>query len=189
DGLSELKPFLTILECVLVGAHGASRRLPANHEARHLQNASRVAERLVFLQPVRFRYSAVLHRDQSVLDHFERNLVLNFLDFEARCGLVLDDERFDLVVRYVTRPNNRNVAPGSVSDPFLLTIEDPGFAIPLGSGQHSARSSGSNQWFRQAEAADLFPASHRRGPFLFFFFLPAPGDRTPPQTSVAAQES
>src|SRR6202142_981039 len=138
DGLPELEAFLTVLECVLVGAHGASRRLPANHEARHLQNAGGVAERLVLPQTVRFRYSAVFHRDQPVLKHFESDLVLDLLYFEARRGLVFHDERFDLVVRQVARPDNGNVAPRSVADPLFLTIEDPGVSIALGSRQHSA---------------------------------------------------
>src|SRR5260370_1965540 len=141
DGLSELKAFLTILECVLVGAHGASSRLPANHEARPLQNAGGVAERLILLQTVRFRYSAVFHRDQAVLDYFEGDFVLDLLYFEARRGLVFHDERLYLVVRYVASPDNRNVAPRSVADPFLLTIDDPGVSIPLRSRQHSAGGS------------------------------------------------
>src|SRR6266446_6489594 len=141
DGLSELKAFLTILERVLVGAHGASSRFPANHEARHLQNAGGIAERLILLQTVRFRYSAVFHRDQPVLDYFEGDFVLDLLYFEASRGLVFHDERFDLVVRYVASPDNGNVAPRSVADPFLLTIDDPGVSIPLGSRQHSARGS------------------------------------------------
>src|SRR6266478_2468745 len=76
DRLTELQAFLTILERVLVGAHRASSRLPPDHEARHLQNAGGVTERLIFLQPVLLRYPAVLHGDEAVLDHFERNLVL-----------------------------------------------------------------------------------------------------------------
>src|SRR5882724_9682752 len=119
DGLSELKAFLAILECVLIGAHGASSRLPANHEARHLQSAGGVTERLIILQTVRFRYSAVFHRDQAVLYHFEGDFVLDFFYFEARSGLVLHDECFDLVVRYVASPDNRNVAPRSVADPLF----------------------------------------------------------------------
>src|SRR6266446_1650032 len=141
DGLSELKAFLTILERVLVGAHGASSRFPANHEARHLQNAGGIAERLILLQTVRFRYSAVFHRDQAVLDYFEGDFVLDLLHFEARRGLVFHDERFDLVVGYVASPDNGNVAPRSVADPFLLTIDDPGVSIPLRSRQHSAGGS------------------------------------------------
>src|SRR5882724_7841656 len=47
--LTELQAFLTILESILVGTHRASGRLPPDHEARHLQNAGGVAERLIFL--------------------------------------------------------------------------------------------------------------------------------------------
>src|SRR5882724_1157662 len=141
DGLSELQAFLTIFKCVLVGTHSASSRLPTNHEAGHLQNASGVAERLVLLQTVRFRYSAVFHRDQPVLDHFEGDFVLDLFYFEARRGLVFDDESFDLVVRYVASPDDGYVAPRSVADPLLLTIQNPGVSIPLGIRQHSARSS------------------------------------------------
>src|SRR5260370_40672029 len=137
DWLSKLLAFLAVFEGILVGAHGAPSRLPANHEARHLQNAGGVAERLILWQTVRFRYSAVFHRDQAVLDYFEGDFVLDLLYFEARRGLVFHDERLYLVVRYVASPDNRNVAPRSVADPFLLAIDDPAVSIPLRSRQHS----------------------------------------------------
>jgi hypothetical protein len=52
-------------------------------------------ERLIILQTARFRYPAVFHRDQAVLHHLERDLVLDFFDFKAGCGFVLNDERFN----------------------------------------------------------------------------------------------
>jgi hypothetical protein len=81
------------------------------------------------LEPVLLRYPAVIHRDQAVLNHLERDLVLNLLNAEARCSLVLDDEAFDLVVSDIARPDDRNVAPGRVTYPFLLTVDDPGIAF------------------------------------------------------------
>jgi hypothetical protein len=61
----------------------------------------------------------------------ERNLVLDLLDAETGRRLVLDDETLDLVVREIARPDDRNVAPSRVSDPPLLTIENPGVALAL----------------------------------------------------------
>jgi len=76
------------------------------------------------------RYSASSHGDVAVLHHLEAIFVLNFLDFEA--GVVLFfTMTLDLVVRYVARPDDGDVAPRSVADPLLLTIEDPGVAIAL----------------------------------------------------------
>jgi len=71
------------------------------------------------LQTVRFRYSAVFHRDQPVLDHFERNFVLDLLYFEARRGLVFHDERFDLVVRQIAGPDNRMSHQGELPIHFF----------------------------------------------------------------------
>ena len=74
-------------------------------------------------------------RDQAVLDHLERHLVLDLLDAEAGRRLVLDDEALDLVVVDVARPDDRDVAPGRVADPLLLAVEDPGVAVALGRRQ------------------------------------------------------
>src|SRR6266849_5184714 len=84
------------------------------------------------LQAVFLRNAAILHRDQAVLHDLEGDLVLDFFDFEAGRGLVLDDKRLDLVVGKVPRPDDRNVAPRRIADPFLLAIEDPGVPVTLG---------------------------------------------------------
>jgi hypothetical protein len=67
----------------------------------------------------------------TILDDLEGNLVLDLFDAEARRRLVLDDKTLDLVVGDVARPDDRNIAPGSVADPPLLAVEDPGVAVTL----------------------------------------------------------
>ena len=86
------------LSVCLVGAHLDAGRGPAHHVTGHAQHARGVAEGVAALQAVRFRHADVLQRDLAVLDHLERDLVLDLLDAEAGRGLVLDDEALDLVV-------------------------------------------------------------------------------------------
>src|SRR3954449_6195659 len=81
---------------------------------------------------IRFRHPHVLHRDLAVLDHLERDLVLDLFDAEAGRGLVLDDEALHLVVAQVARPDDRNIAPRRVADPSLLAIENPDIAFTFG---------------------------------------------------------
>ena len=131
---------------------------------------------------------AVLQRDQAVLDHLERDLVLNLLDAEARRGLVLDDEGFDLVVSDVARPDDRNVAPRRVADPFLLAVEDPGVALAFRGRHQAAGRSGTHQRLGQAETADLFEASHRRQPLLLLLFRSGKVDGAHRQAILDAEE-
>src|SRR5712692_4401844 len=137
---------------------------------------------------VLLRYPAVLHRDQAVLDHLERDLVLNLFDLEARRGLVLDDEGLDLVVSDIARPDDRNVAPRRVADPLLLTVDDPGVALSFRDCRQAAGRSGTHQRLGEAEAADLFPASHWREPLLFLLFRSAKVDGTHRQAIVDTEE-
>ena len=95
----------------------------------------------------------------AVLDHLERNLVLDFLDTEAGRGLVLDDEALDLVIPEVARPDDGDVAPRGIADPALLAIQDPGVALALGRRQQTAAGTRANQRLRQAETADLLVLS------------------------------
>src|SRR6266852_4237785 len=110
---------------MLVGAHLTPRRRPADHVAGHAQHPRGVAEGSGGLEAVLFRHAAVLHRDQAVLDHAERDLVLDLLDAEAGRRLVLDDEALDLVVGEVARPDDRKVAPRRIADPPFLPGEYP----------------------------------------------------------------
>src|SRR5215471_8157844 len=115
DRLSELQSLLCVFERVLVCAHLASRRFPSRVVPRPTQHARGVAEGLsAGREPICFRHPAVLHRDLTVLDHLERDLVLHLLDAEAGRGLVFDDEAFDLVVGHVARPDDRDIAPRRV---------------------------------------------------------------------------
>src|SRR6185436_1456705 len=124
-----------------------------------------IAERIAALQAVCFGDPHILQRDLAVLDHLERNLVLDLLDAEAGRRLVLDDEALDLVVREITRPDDGEVAPWRIADPTLLSIENPGIAFTLGRCGHTAARSRTDQRLGEAEAADLFPAGHWRQPF------------------------
>src|SRR4029077_5236155 len=169
-------------------AHLDTCRGPTHHVPRHAQHARGITERVAGLQTVRFRHPHVLEGDLAVLDHFERNLVLNLLNAEAGRGLVLDDEAFDLVVGNVTCPDDRQVAPGGIADPPLLTVEDPAVALALGGRRQAAARSGANQRLRQAETADFLEAGHWRQPLLFLLFRPVEGDRAHGQPAVHAKE-
>src|SRR5262249_51448332 len=126
--------------------------------------------------------------DQAVLNHLEGNLVLNLFDLEARCGLVFDDEGLDLVVSDIACPDDRNVAPGRVTDPLLLTVDDPGVAVAFRGCLQATGRSGTYQRLGKAEAADLFPARHWRQPLLFLLFRSAQVNGTHRQAIVHTEE-
>src|ERR1700722_11887343 len=134
DGLAELHALLRVFERGLISAHRASGGHPRHGVACHLQNLRGVAKRVAALQAVRFGYPDVLQRDVTVLDDLEGNLVLDLVDTEARRRLVLDDKTFDLVVGDIARPDDRKIAPGSVADPPLLAVKNPGIAFALRRG-------------------------------------------------------
>src|SRR6202008_4741231 len=103
---------------------------------------------------------------QAVLHDLEGDLVLDFFDLESGCGLVLDDECLDLIVGEIARPDDRDVAPRGVADPFLLAIEDPCVPVTLGRSRKAARGSRADERLGQSEAANFLPAGHRREPLL-----------------------
>src|SRR5882672_5471298 len=188
DGLSELHALLRVPDRMLVGAHLAPRRLPAHEIARHAEHPRGVAERRVGLEAVRLGHPAVVQRDLAVLDHLERDLVLNLFDAEAGRRLVLDDEALDLVVGDVARPDDRDITPRRVADPSLLAVEDPRVAFALRRRQQAATTARAHQRLGQAEAADLLHARHRRQPLLLLLFRPAEVDRAHRQPVVDAEE-
>src|SRR5204863_1643944 len=153
---SELQALLGVLESMLIGSHLASGRLPSHSIPRHAQHPRGVAERLAGLEVVLLGHPTVLHRDQPVLNHLERDLVLDLLNAEARRRLVFDDEASDLVVGEITRPDDRDVTPWSVADPLLLAVENPGIALALRRRRQAAGRSGTHQRLGQTETADLF---------------------------------
>src|SRR5438876_6776235 len=110
-------------------AHLASRRLPSYVIPCLAQYPRRVAKRLSCLEMVLFLHPNVLQRHQAVLDHLEPELVLNLLDAKARRLLVINDETFDLLIRDIPRPDNRNVTPRRIADPLLLAVQDPSVAL------------------------------------------------------------
>src|SRR5881396_659453 len=139
---SELQTLLGILKRSLVGAHRASRRHPGNCVARHLQNFRGVAERVTTLKTVFFRHAAIFQGDVAVLHDLERDFVLNLVNAEAGCRLVLDDETFNLVVGDIARPDDRDVAPRRVADPALLAVKNPSIAVALRRRQQTTRRAG-----------------------------------------------
>src|SRR5271170_4160013 len=189
DGLAELHALLRVFERGLISAHRASSGHPRHGVACHLQHLRGVAERVAALEAVRFRNPNVLQRDVAVLDDLQRNLVLDLFDTEARRRLVLDDEALDLVVGDIARPDNRDVAPGSVADPPLLAVEDPAVALALSRGQHATAYTRAHQWLGQAETADLLEARHRRKPLLLLLFRSVDINGAHRQAAVHAVES
>src|SRR6267378_4226057 len=131
DRLSELQTLLGVSERVFVGAHLAPGCFPPHEKPRHAQHFRRIAERAVLLEPILFRDAAFVEGDQAVLYYLQRNLVLNLLHAEAGSGLVLDNETFDLIIGDITRPDDRDVAPGGIPDPLLLAVDDPRIALTL----------------------------------------------------------
>src|SRR5882724_5823854 len=128
---SELKTLLGILKRSLIGAHRATRRHPGDGVARHLQNFRGVTEGVAALEAVFFRHADIFQSDVTVLHDLERDFVLNLVNAEAGCRLVLDDETFDLVVGDIARPDDRDVAPRRVADPALLAVKNPSIAVAL----------------------------------------------------------
>src|SRR6266446_803829 len=142
----------TIMHCdavmfasIFVSPHCATGGFPGNEITRHFQNPRGVAERLAGLKTVRFRDAAIFESDQSVLDDFERDLVLDLLNTESGIRLVLNDEPFDLVVGDIACPDDRHIAPGRVADPFLLTIENPRIAFAFCGGKKSTGCAGTDE--------------------------------------------
>src|SRR5271169_4742411 len=189
DGLAELHALLRVFERGLISAHRTTSGHPRHGVACHLQHLRGVAERVAALEAVRFRNPNVLQRDVTVLNDLEGNLVLDLFDTEARRRLVLDDETLDLVVGNIARPNDRDIAPGSVADPPLLAIEDPGVALSLGGGQQAAARTRPHQWLGQAETADLLEARHRRQPLLLLLLRSVDINGAHRQADVHADES
>src|SRR6266404_2424065 len=125
DRSSELETLLGILDRRLERAHRASGRHPGDGVARHLQNFRGVAKRVAALETIFFGHAAIFQGDVAVLHDLERDFVLNLVNAEAGCRLVLDDETFDLVVGDIPGPDDRDVAPRRVADPALLAVKNP----------------------------------------------------------------
>src|SRR6266480_935810 len=128
---SELQTLLGILKRSLVGAHRASRRHPGNCVAGHLQNFRGVAERVAALETIFFGHAAIFQGDVAVLHDLERDFVLNLVNAEAGCRLVLDDETFNLVVGAPAGPPDSHLAPRRIADPALLAVKKPSIAVAL----------------------------------------------------------
>src|SRR5260370_32172141 len=125
DRLAEMQSFLGVLDGCFVCAHLNAGRRPTHHVSRHPQHSCGIAERIAALQAVRFRHPYILQRDLAVLDHLEGNLVLDLLEAEGRRRLVLGDDSLHLIFRKIACPDDGEVAPWRVTDPPLLSIENP----------------------------------------------------------------
>ena len=77
---------------------------------------------------------------------------------------------------------------GAVADPSLLTVENPGVPLAFCGRRHAAARSRPDQRLGQAEAADLFPARHRRQPLLLLLLRAVEIDRAHRQAAVHAEE-
>jgi hypothetical protein len=159
DRLAKLHALGCVTECVLIGASPAADCEPRHAGSRHSQHIGGVAETVGVLQPVRFRHPAILERDQTILDHPQRHLVLDLLDREA--GIVLaDDKAFDLAGAFVACPNDINVGERGITNPLFLTIEHPGVAFAPAGRHHSAGRGRANQRLSETERTDLLKAHH-----------------------------
>src|SRR5882672_5103971 len=188
DRLAELQTLLGVFEGCLECAHLDAGRRPTHHVSRHPQHACGIAERIAALQAVRFRHPYILQRNLAVLDHLERNLVLDLLDAETGRRLVLEDEALYLVVREIACPDDGEVAPWRVTDPPLLSIENPAIAFTLGRCGQTAARSRTDQRLGEAEAADLFETRHLRQPFLLLLLGAIEIDRAHREAAVYAPE-
>jgi len=90
------------------------------------------SERLIVLQAVFFRNAAVLHRDQAVLHDLEGDLVLNFSTLKPGVVLFSTINALTWSSARSRGPDDRDVAPGRIADPFLLAVEDPCVPVTLG---------------------------------------------------------
>jgi hypothetical protein len=128
-------------------------------------------------------------RKDAVLHDSQRDLVLDLFDGKARGGFVFDDETLDLIVIDIACPDNRQVAPGRISNPPLLAVQNPRIPFTPRRRQQSAPGAGPYQRFGQSEATDFFQPCHRRQPFLFLLFRTAKIDRAHRQSAVDAIKS
>src|SRR6266404_9462014 len=131
DRSSELQTLLGILDRRLERAHRASGRHPGDGVARHLQHFRGVAKRVAALKTIFFGNAAIFQGDVAVLHDLERDLVLDLFNVKPRCGLVFNDETFDLIVGDVARPDDRDIAPRRIADPTLLAVKNPSIAVAL----------------------------------------------------------
>src|SRR5258708_3190569 len=75
---------LCVYQCILIGAHLAPDSLPCDEAACHAEYSSSVPEGSVVLQTLLLGNHAVVEGDQSVLDHAQCPLVLEFFYLETR---------------------------------------------------------------------------------------------------------
>ncbi len=106
------------------------------------------------MQAVRLGHAAIFQRHESVLHHPQRHLGLDLLDRKARISL-FDDEAFDLSGGFIAGPDDVDVGEGGISDPLLLSIEDPCVVFAAATRRHTARGRGADQRFGEAKRADL----------------------------------
>src|ERR1700760_2334588 len=99
---------------MLICPHHAADSFPGNKSPGHSQYPCRIPERSVILQPVSLRYLAVGERYQRILNDPQSHLMLNFLGFETRIGLILHYEALYLAIGDVPGPNDGKISPGGI---------------------------------------------------------------------------
>src|ERR1700722_19949202 len=114
--------------------------------------------------------------------------MLDLFDTKARRGLFLHDKALDLIVGKISRPDNRKVTPRRVTNPPLLSIENPTIPLTFGSGGHPSARARTHERFGEAEAADLLEARHRRQPFLLLLLRSVEINRTHGEAAVHSKE-
>src|SRR6266478_2172405 len=112
-------------EAVMFASIFARRSCISWNEPIGLPNFRGVAERVAALKTIFFRHAAIFQGDVAVLHDLERDLVLDLFHAKPRCGLVFNDETFDLIVVDVARPDDRDIAPRRIADPALLAVKNP----------------------------------------------------------------
>src|SRR5260370_5789209 len=188
DRLPELLALLRIREGVLVRAHHAARGDPGYAPARHPQYASGGSKRRVVLETVFLGDTAVGHRDQRILDHAKRHLVLDLFRLETRGGFVVDHEALHLTGAQIAGPDDGEITPRGVADPFLLPVEHPGIALASRGRLEPSGRPGTHVGLRQAEGSDLLHPRHWRQPLLLLLFGATEEDRPHREAAMNAVE-
>src|ERR1700677_4686313 len=185
DRFAKLFAGLRVCQCIFVGTHLATNSFPCNEAACHAKHTGGIAERGIVLQAVLFGHLAVLECDQPVLHNAQCHLVMDLLNLEAG-GLVLYDEALHLAISHVARPDDGEVTPRRITDPLLLTVQNPGVTLPSRGGQEATGSARTYQGLRQTKRTDLLEARHWGQPLLLLLFRPTQVDRSHREAAVDA---
>src|SRR5260370_13556000 len=102
-------------------------------------------------------------------------------------GVLLHDDRLDLVVCDVAGPDDHDVGEARVADPALGSVEDPAAAVAAGAGLEPDRVR-SVPGFGERERADQPQGGHLREPALLLFLVAQQRDRAHREPGLHADE-